>query len=359
MHAVRDPRFKGSDASNLYDEEIGEEEQEWSDDEAEAEAKRRRKHQRGGSRASATPFSDRSTPAPRLGGAPSLPQRPHFDYQPPESTYAGSETGSLYGGDEGASIYAESDAGSSAGGRGRPMPAPYEVDDTSLPARLIKAEPSSPRQEAGGRGRGRGRGDRGRGDRGRRGGGDFGPRRGGRPNDGGPRQDDRRSSLSNSSRPNSLPPRPMMNPRPEPPFQRQHQQWRPPQPPGSQQPFPRPPQPGFNPHMPMQPYHQNNIPSMPYKHHPFHPQQSPPPHFHPDEQYHPTQPSAGMSFRDTPPMTPPPMVMGQAQPPPQQTCPPPSPGVQAQSPHAPAINPRFAAQYQYQQMLNMGGFSGW
>jgi H/ACA ribonucleoprotein complex non-core subunit NAF1 len=39
MRAVRDPRFKGSDASNLYDEEINEDEQEWSDDEMEAEAR--------------------------------------------------------------------------------------------------------------------------------------------------------------------------------------------------------------------------------------------------------------------------------------------------------------------------------
>lgn len=36
-------KFKGSDASNLHDEEVGENELEFSDDEAEAEYKRRRK----------------------------------------------------------------------------------------------------------------------------------------------------------------------------------------------------------------------------------------------------------------------------------------------------------------------------
>ncbi len=40
-----DRRFKGTDASNIWDEEInGEEEMEFSDDEQEAEAKKRRKH---------------------------------------------------------------------------------------------------------------------------------------------------------------------------------------------------------------------------------------------------------------------------------------------------------------------------
>ncbi|GMK53731.1 hypothetical protein CspeluHIS016_0103170 [Cutaneotrichosporon spelunceum] len=42
MAAVRDPRFR-SDASNVFDEEVADDEVEWSDDEAEAAARRRRK----------------------------------------------------------------------------------------------------------------------------------------------------------------------------------------------------------------------------------------------------------------------------------------------------------------------------
>jgi H/ACA ribonucleoprotein complex non-core subunit NAF1 len=38
-----DKRFKGSDASNRYDEEVGDEEKEWSDDEEEIAAKRKEK----------------------------------------------------------------------------------------------------------------------------------------------------------------------------------------------------------------------------------------------------------------------------------------------------------------------------
>ncbi|WVO13738.1 hypothetical protein L204_101360 [Cryptococcus depauperatus] len=55
MSALHDPRLKGSDASNIYDEEIGEDEQEWSDDEIEAAAKRNRKNKRGKRRQSKTP----------------------------------------------------------------------------------------------------------------------------------------------------------------------------------------------------------------------------------------------------------------------------------------------------------------
>lgn len=42
-----DKRYKGTDASNLHDEEVSESEREWSDDEAEREAKRQRKAGKG------------------------------------------------------------------------------------------------------------------------------------------------------------------------------------------------------------------------------------------------------------------------------------------------------------------------
>lgn len=38
-----DKRYKGTDASNIHDEEVGESEKEWSDDEAERAAKRNKK----------------------------------------------------------------------------------------------------------------------------------------------------------------------------------------------------------------------------------------------------------------------------------------------------------------------------
>ncbi|RSH93541.1 hypothetical protein EHS25_007899 [Saitozyma podzolica] len=139
MQAVRDPRFKGSDASNIYDEEIGEDEIEWSDDEAEAEAKRRRKAKRGGSAiprgggrggARAWAGSDAGGSTPRATQHSSLPQRPHFDFQPDDASDAG-DAGSMYGDVPSAGYEGEtwSDAGSTASGRGRPKPAPYELDD--------------------------------------------------------------------------------------------------------------------------------------------------------------------------------------------------------------------------------------
>lgn len=110
-----------------------------------------------------------------------MPQRPHFDYQPPESTNAGSETGSFYGDDdEHASWDANSDIGSLASERRRPKPVPYEVDDIPI---LEATQPSLPpsaeqqdisrsrvngnsRDPGGNRGRGgRGRGGRDRGNR--------------------------------------------------------------------------------------------------------------------------------------------------------------------------------------------------
>lgn len=151
MHAVRDPRFKGSDASNIHDEEVGEDEMEWSDDEMEAEAKRRRKERRGGS--AAPRGGKRSAQGTPLRSAHGLPDRPHFDFQPTEDVYAGSETGSMYGDDEERSVYG-SEAGSSSGRERRPV----SYDD------LEDGEMASEPPRSGGRGRGdrgRGRGTRG------------------------------------------------------------------------------------------------------------------------------------------------------------------------------------------------------
>jgi H/ACA ribonucleoprotein complex non-core subunit NAF1 len=89
MHAIRDPRFKGTDASNLHDEELDEDEQEWSDDEKEAEAKRRKKlnkgkgRQRSGSVMS-TASSVRGGGAGGVSARPGfhgLPAKPHLDCQ--------------------------------------------------------------------------------------------------------------------------------------------------------------------------------------------------------------------------------------------------------------------------------------
>ncbi|KXN88860.1 H/ACA ribonucleoprotein complex non-core subunit NAF1 [Leucoagaricus sp. SymC.cos] len=57
-------QFKGSDASNVHDEEPGEDELEFSDDEAEAVHRSRLKRKRGGDRARSVSSSRYSTPAP-------------------------------------------------------------------------------------------------------------------------------------------------------------------------------------------------------------------------------------------------------------------------------------------------------
>ncbi|OXB36959.1 hypothetical protein LQV05_005015 [Cryptococcus neoformans] len=150
MIAVRDPRYKGTDASNIYDEEVAEEEMEWSDDEAEAAAKRERKQKKKGNRQSSVSGTPR-------GGRTSLPSRQHWDHQPNDETM--SETGSLYGGGDDNRWEVGSDAGSTASGRGRPMPVSYgDLDDLS--------GQSTGGRAGGGRGGGRGRGNQGR-DRGR------------------------------------------------------------------------------------------------------------------------------------------------------------------------------------------------
>ncbi|EIW71726.1 hypothetical protein TREMEDRAFT_60642 [Tremella mesenterica DSM 1558] len=153
MPLLRDPRLKGSDASNRYDEEVGEDELEWSDDEAEAEAKKRRKRgmssrfsdasfdnnnlqregvERGGRNRSRSGSvssiytanrSDGERGKKRLGGVGGgrgggererfgLPTKPHFDYQPEDR----SDIASMYGD--------EIDGSSSE--RERRLPGPYD-----------------------------------------------------------------------------------------------------------------------------------------------------------------------------------------------------------------------------------------
>ncbi|KAI9632970.1 putative transporter, partial [Dioszegia hungarica] len=170
MLAVQDPRFKGSDASNIHDEEVGEDEAEWSDDEMEAEAKKRRKNKRSESRVSMgmeERDNGRGGWAVGHGGtgwgggvSHQLPVRPHFDYVPEDA----SDAASFYGGEEDEGDDGMiSEAGSSASRR--PAPMPYDLDEMGE---------TGPR---GGRGRGGGRGGRGGGGggRGRGRGGNAGP----------------------------------------------------------------------------------------------------------------------------------------------------------------------------------------
>ncbi len=101
-----DKRYKGSDASNRYDEEVGDDEREWSDDEEEAMAKRGEKLRRQG-RTEGSGSADR--------GGPSRSR--HYD------DAGGSDGGALdYGGDamsvDGGMAY-DQDAGARGRGRGR------------------------------------------------------------------------------------------------------------------------------------------------------------------------------------------------------------------------------------------------
>lgn len=323
MHAVRDPRFKGTDASNLYDEEVGADEMEWSDDEAEAEAKRQRKlaRQRSNSVVSHTSTASRGRGgrrggAPLTGAALGLPSRPHSDYQPEDDM---SEVGSSYGGGGAAYDDVLSETGSSISARGRPMPEPYDLEDISVGGESSGAagsagglgRQSSGRgrgggREHGGRGRGQGR-DRGSG-RGRGGGG--GGRGGGRGH--GDRRGDNRSSYQGGG--NSGAPSPQMLPA------LHFGQGGPPQ------------SGGYHPHQPYIPNtgggggfpNQGFQPYVPYQ--PYSPQQ---PHH---QAYNPHMPGPYTSV---------------AQPMQQQQ--------QQQGGGGPAINPLFAAQYA--QQFPSGGYN--
>lgn len=280
-----DPRLKGSDASNRYDEEVGEDEMEWSDDELEAAAKRGKKNRKGkGNRQGSAAPSTSTFQHP-------LPPRPHFDHE------AGDDEPLYYDEADAGSEWNGSEAGSAAGGRTKPEP--YDVEDRSGP----DAVPRRGHEDRRGRGRG-GKPARGRG--------------GGRP-----QHMDRK--------PQSLPPRPAS---PTSANFGQGQGQFPGQ--GMQQPF----QPQF--HQQPQQFIPQNFPFQ--------------------------QPMPGYGFYPNPQQQQFMMMMQQQQQQqygyqpqgygymPQQTqqsphVPQPQQQQQQQQPVAPAINPRFAAQYQHM----MGG----
>ncbi|KAK7063953.1 Gar1/Naf1 RNA binding region-domain-containing protein [Favolaschia claudopus] len=143
-------RFKGSDASNMHDEEPADDELEFSDDEAEAAHKRQLKRKRGGSRANSVVSSRASTPSPALMRDQELSyleRNPYDDYSPYDDNFG-------------------------MGSRPAPIPYddPYSDEYNNVP--VVEAEPSTPastsasllnvstnsREESAGRGRGRGRG---------------------------------------------------------------------------------------------------------------------------------------------------------------------------------------------------------
>ncbi|KAJ8593220.1 NAF1-domain-containing protein [Rhizopogon salebrosus TDB-379] len=178
-------KLRGSDASNIHDEEPGDDEVEFSDDEQEAAFKHARKKKRGMSVSSST--SRQTTPAP--------PQ-PHYD-DVSEDIFYGANPYDAHG---------PYDDGYRIAGPSRPAPIPYDdpyadevpvnnvkyegdlinPSEISAEARPASREPEKSFGDSRGRGRGRGRGydrsggarDRGRGrgrgrpDRGRRSGGE-------------------------------------------------------------------------------------------------------------------------------------------------------------------------------------------
>ncbi|ESZ98719.1 hypothetical protein SBOR_0957 [Sclerotinia borealis F-4128] len=136
--------YKGTDASNLYDEEIGDEEMEFSDDEKEAEHKRKVKQRKAEKRGGKTQQN---------GGGHS-----HVGYSS-QQPYTPSNTGAGLNYDEvedGPYKPLTRPTGFTGGASG--AEAPQEGSHYNRP---------SHRGEHGGRARGRGRGDRARGDRGR------------------------------------------------------------------------------------------------------------------------------------------------------------------------------------------------
>ncbi|WVW86647.1 hypothetical protein I302_108701 [Kwoniella bestiolae CBS 10118] len=297
MLTIRDPRFKGSDASNLYDEEIAEDEMEWSDDEMEAQAKRRRKQRKG----SKAPSNNRGRGG--VHGIAGLPVRPHFDYD-----HDASEVGSLHGDGDGEENWETGSNFSMGSMRSRKEPEPYDIDEPS------PVHPSGDRNTRGGRGQERGRG-RGQGrDRGRGRGGGAGGR-------GNARREANSSHQSNNARQGfELPQNPMMA---QQQYHQQQQQYYPQQ---HQQHYPYQqnmnfPQSQFPQQQPYQPYQQMQFPQAQAQHH---------------DAYEPNQPSTGMP-------TYPQYQQGYPQHQQQRFIPSGMQGV-------PAINPRFAAQYA--QMMN-------
>ncbi|KAF2173969.1 hypothetical protein M409DRAFT_48871 [Zasmidium cellare ATCC 36951] len=151
--------MKGTDASNIHDEEVGEDEMEFSDDEAEAEFKRQRKLAkkagRGGLSRAAFQEGARTYGASGHDGGQTFVG----GSDAPSQTYGG---GMSYDDNEPAEDFYQ------------PLKRPDNLSDL-MAGRTLPPKPQLPAFD---RGRGRGRGDRGRGDRGR-GRGDRGRGRGG------------------------------------------------------------------------------------------------------------------------------------------------------------------------------------
>ncbi|KAK4498296.1 hypothetical protein PRZ48_010954 [Zasmidium cellare] len=151
--------MKGTDASNIHDEEVGEDEMEFSDDEAEAEFKKQRKQAKKAGRGGLTRAAFQE--GARTFGAPGHDSGQTFigGSDAPSQTYGG---GMTYDDNEPAEDFYQ------------PLKRPDNLSDL-MAGRSLPPKPQLPAFD---RGRGRGRGDRGRGDRGR-GRGDRGRGRGG------------------------------------------------------------------------------------------------------------------------------------------------------------------------------------
>ena len=156
--------MKGTDASNIHDEEIGEDELEFSDDEKEAEFKRQRKlakkSGRGGISRSAFNAGERTYGAPGHDSGYTNIDRPY--------TNGSDGTQQSYGG----GMNYDDEEGGDTEDFYQPLKRPDNLGE-------MMSGPPRPQQSSG-RGRGRGGFDRGRGDRGRgRGRGERGRGRGG------------------------------------------------------------------------------------------------------------------------------------------------------------------------------------
>lgn len=160
---------KGSDASNFHDEEVGDEEMEFSDDEQEAEHKRQMKMKRQGRRDEQSGGRGRGR-----GGRGNYQRGGRQDYRAPSS-----DSGSTYGNGPGGISYDDVPDGPDEGYT--PLTRPANLNELMAG---VQREPMEGSHYAGdhfdrghsdagrGRGRGRGRGDRDRrGGRGGRGGG--------------------------------------------------------------------------------------------------------------------------------------------------------------------------------------------
>ncbi|KAF7347568.1 ACT-7 domain-containing protein [Mycena venus] len=116
-------RFKGSDASNMHDEEPADDELEFSDDEAEAAYKRELKRKRGESRANSVVSSRASTPSPALmrdQDIAYLERNPYDDHSPYDDNFGS--------------------------GPSRPTPMPYDdpYSDEYTNVMPVEAEPPAP-----------------------------------------------------------------------------------------------------------------------------------------------------------------------------------------------------------------------